>query len=95
MEDYIVMSSYSEDTGNYSVAEKVWKVIRKVVQSRSTDGINFQTREFAVMAYDKDFDKAHKTAMDALMNKLQPTYFNLFAIDNDPEIKETLTKKED
>jgi hypothetical protein len=53
------------------------------------------------MSYDKNFEKAHKTTITALVNKLDPVSFNLFAIDNDPEIIETFTsnkkleKKED
>ena len=92
MTEFVLVGSYSEDKATYSPEDKTWKAIRKITQYRSLDGININKREFSVMAIDKDLDNAYKTTMKSILNKLQSVEFNLFAIENDPEIN-VITEK--
>jgi hypothetical protein len=92
--DFIGMNSYSEDVATYDEKDNLWKVTRKIVQSRSGDLINWISREFSVMSIDKSFDGAHETAFNSMIEKLRQVNFDLFSLKDDPEIKELTYKKE-
>lgn len=93
--EYKHQMSYSEDSAIYDPKDKTWKVIRKVIQSRSKDGITWETREYSVMAMDKGLEKAHQTALNSVIAKLHPIRYDLFAVENDLEIKVSTIKKGD
>jgi hypothetical protein len=94
MDGFIGLKSYSDDSGTYNQEDRTWKVIRRLSQSRTKDFNTWTTREFSVMAIDKSFTGAHKTTMNAMVNKLQSVFFDLFLLENDPEIKEFTTEKD-